>query len=88
MKNIFKKLWYDYLVDECGKMDTEEEKRIAAELLAADQELRATLSEEQKLLFEKTQKLVDDTYAVFAEKAFEKGLSFSFEYLLALWGRE
>lgn len=84
MKEILKKLWYDYLADECGRMETEEEKRIAAELLMADEELCATLSEEQKKLFEKTQKLLDDTYAAFSEKAFEKGIVFSFEYLAAI----
>ena len=84
MKQVLKDLWYQYLMDECGRISTEEEKKAVALLAEVDEQLMATMNDEQKRLFEQSQNYLNDVYAVFAEKAFEKGLVFSFEYLLAL----
>ena len=84
MKKVLKELWYNYLMEECGRISTEEKKAMAF-LAEADEQLLATMNDEQKRLLEKSQNCLNDVYAISIEKAFEKGLSFSLEYLLALF---
>lgn len=84
MKKVLKNLWYDYLMHDCERMETTEEKRIAEELMITNEALCATLSREQEELLKKSERLLDDMHAIYTEKAFEKGIEFSFDYLSAL----
>ena len=88
MKKILRDLWYNYLMEERGGISTEEEKRAIALLADTEEQLMVTMSDEQKAMLEKVQNCLDDVYAISIERAFEEGLVFSFEYLLALLKRE
>ena len=75
-------LWSDYLLDACGKLETQEEKALAEKLVSCDDALRATLSAEQKALLEKFANCLSDIDLLFVEKAFRKGIRFATAYLL------
>ena len=88
MKKILRDLWYNYLMEESGGISTEEEKRAIALLADTEEQLMVTMSDEQKAMLEKVQNCLDDVYAISIEKAFEKGVVFSFAFLSAVWDRK
>ena len=81
MYNTLDALWSDYLLDDCGKMETREEKDLAQKLVTYSDSLRAALSEEQKALLEKFVDCLSDIHLLFAVKAFKKGIRFATSYL-------
>ena len=88
MKKVLRDLWYNYLMEECGKIDTQEEKRAVAMLAEVEENLLTTMDEEQKALLGKAQECLDEVYAFSIERAFEKGVVFSFAFLSAVWDRK
>ena len=81
MYNTLDSLWSDYLLDDCGKMETQEEKDLAKKLVTYSDTLRATLSEEQKALLEKFADCLSAIDLLFAQKAFVSGIRFATAYL-------
>lgn len=81
MYNTLDGLWSDYILDDCGKMETQEEKDLAKKLVAHSDALRAALSEEQKDLLEKILDCLSAIDLLFAQKAFVSGIRFATAYL-------
>ena len=82
MKETIERLWNDYLVDECAKIDTEEERELTQRIAELHARLDALLDKQQKDAIEKYVDALCDIEAIFAKKAFLKGCEFSVSFIL------
>ncbi len=82
MKKTLERLWYDYLSDECGKFDTEEEKELLSILIEKHEAVNKELTKEQIKLVEKYADALSKVNVSFAKKAFIKGCEFATSFLI------
>ena len=80
MKDTLKKLWHDYLLDECGKIKTDDERELLSKLADLSHEIEIALGDKSRLLDEYTSHLWDaNSYLV--TRAFCQGISFTANFL-------
>lgn len=78
---VIKDLWNSHLSQQpCEK--TKEEEKLIKMTLECQEKLMASLTDEQKLIFEEYTELSNALGAMSAESAFKKGVSFGTEYIL------
>lgn len=82
MKNTLKDLWYNYFSEDCGKMNSDEERNLSKLLSELDEALHATLTDEQLKLLKKVNGVLDNLNSIFTLKAFMKGVCFASKYML------
>ncbi|MBE6648112.1 MAG: hypothetical protein E7614_01170 [Ruminococcaceae bacterium] len=88
MKKTLKKLWNEYLLEECALIDTYEEKKLTQECGELHENANALLSKEQKEAVEKYVNALCELDALFAKKAFFKGCEFAVSFLIESWNFE
>ena len=81
MKKTLEKLWYEYLLDECAKMDTDEERDLTKQTAELHEKANAMLNNDQKNAVEKYVDALCDMDALFVKKAFFKGCEFAVSFL-------
>lgn len=82
MKETLKKLWNEYLLDECALIDTDEERNLTKKCVELHEKASALLNKEQEDAVEKYVESLCDIEALFAKKAFCKGCEFAISFLL------
>lgn len=82
MKKTLEDLWNKYLMDECSKIDTENEKRLTAEVAILHEKTNELLDDKQKEAIENYVDLLLELDAILVKKAFIKGCEFSVSFLL------
>lgn len=82
MKETLKKLWNEYLLEECAEIDTDEERNLTKKAVDLHEEASALLNNEQEEALEKYVDALCDIEAHFAKKAFLKGCEFTAAFLL------
>ena len=81
MKKATEHLWWEYMAEECARIETEEEKKAMKELTRVGEELRKPLTEEQNTLLDKFAESLGSLQSCFMEKAFVKGIRFATSFL-------
>ena len=88
MKTTLKKLWEEYLSDECAMIKTEEEKELIKKASQMRESLNALLTKEQLDAMQKyVEALYDSEYYVIRE-AFFKGCEFTASFLFEALNHE
>ena len=82
MKKTLEKLWNEYLLDECAKIDTDEERNLTRKTAELHEKANALLNKEQKDAVEKYVDALCDIESLFVKKAFFKGCEFAVSFLL------
>ncbi len=82
MKEALKKLWNEYLLDECALTNTDEERNLTKSCVELHEKASALLNKEQEDAMEKYVDAICDIDAFFAKKAFCKGCEFAISFLL------
>ena len=82
MKETLEKLWYDYLIDECSTIDTDEERNLTRKAAELYKEVKALLNKEQQEAVEKYISASYELESFFTKKAFFKGCEFAVSFLL------
>lgn len=82
MKETLKKLWNEYLLDECALIDTDEEQSLTKKCAELHEKASELLDKEQEGAMEKYVDAICDINALFAKKAFCKGCEFTLFFLL------
>ena len=82
MKETLEKLWNEYLLDECAKIDTVEERNLTKKTVKLHEKVNALLNDEQEEAVEKYADALCDLEALFVKKAFLKGCEFTASFLL------
>ena len=81
MKETCKRLWNDYLCEECAPIDTEEERELVKRTVTLHEKAIALLNKEQAGAVEEYVDALCENQALFAEKAFCKGCEFAVRLL-------
>jgi len=81
MEKALEKLWYNYLLDECGVINTEEERLAVRKSAELHEKANLLLTDEQKDAVEKFVDALSNAEALFAKKAFIKGCAFAVSFL-------
>ena len=82
MKKTLEKLWNDYLMDECAKIETNEERELAHRTMLLHENATALINKEQIAAVEEYVDGLCELDALFIKKAFCKGCEFSVSFLL------
>ncbi len=88
MKQTLWGLWNDYLLDECGKLETDEEKKLTGAVCDLHEAASALLSKEQAEAVDAYVEALCELEALFARKAFCKGCEFAVSFLREAAARE
>ena len=88
MKETLKRLWHEYLLEECSTINTDEERRLTKKALELHDKANALLDKDQQKAVEDYFDALCDVDAVFARKAFICGCSFAVSFLLEAAGSE
>ena len=86
MKDTLEKLWNEYLLEECAKIDTIEERRLTKKAIELHEKVDSLLDNTQKDAVEKYIDALSDLESLFVKKAFFKGCEFSLSFLLEARG--
>lgn len=78
---VIKDLWNSHLSQQPYKK-TKEEEELTETAVECQERLLASLTDEQKEIFEEYTELSNSLGAMSAERAFKKGVSFGTEYIL------
>ena len=81
MKQTLWGLWHDYLIDECGKHETDEERKLTSAVCDLHEAASALLSKEQTAAVDAYVEALCELEALFARKAFCKGCEFAVSFL-------
>ncbi len=81
MKITLERLWNDYFLEECSKIDTDEERDLIKKAVELHEVASKLLNEEQKEAVEKYVDTLCDVEALFARSAFVKGCEFAVSFL-------
>lgn len=84
MKDTIKKLWCDYMADECGRLESDEEKELTAIALELHDKAHAELNKKQSESIEKYIDALLELEALHHIKAFSKGLEFGISFFLEI----
>lgn len=82
MKETLENLWYEYILDGCAKIDTDEEMDLTKKIVDLHERANALLNKDQKIAVEEYVDAVHDLEALFAKKAFFKGCEFAISFIL------
>lgn len=82
MKETLKKLWNEYLLDECALTNTDEERKLTKKCAELHEKVNELLNKEQEVAMEKYVDAKCDIDTLFAKKAFCKGCEFAISFLL------
>ena len=77
MKGVLKRLWNEYLADECAMFSSEEERALSKKAAQIHDDLYKGLTKEQAKALEEFADSINDLNSYFAQKAFIKGCEFS-----------
>lgn len=83
---VIKDLWNLHLSQQLCKK-TKEEEKLTKTTIDCQERLLASLTDEQKEIFEEYTELSNALGAMSAERAFETGVSFGTEYILETLGK-
>ena len=81
MAKTLERLWRDYLLDECGIINTDEERRLTSLVASLHENANALLNDEQKDAVDRYVDALCDIEAIFAQKAFIKGCEFTVSFI-------
>lgn len=81
-KEIIKRLWYDFLSDECSILESEEEKECVAKIASLEKALLNVIPIEEAKQLEIMIDAIYNANALLVEKAFACGIRFSTKYLM------
>ena len=82
MKKALEKLWNDYLIEECAKIDTNEERELTKRVVLLHENANALMNKEQVAAVEEYVDGLCELDVFFIKKAFFKGCEFSVSFLL------
>ena len=82
MKKALEKLWNDYLIEECAKIDTNEERELTKRVVLLHENANALMNKEQVAAVEEYVDGLCELDAFFIKKAFFKGCEFSVSFFL------
>ena len=82
MKKTLKKLWNEYISDECSKINTDEEQMLMRKTVELHEKVKTLLNKEQEDAVEKYTDALCDVESLFVKKAFFKGYEFAVSFLL------
>jgi hypothetical protein len=82
MKETLENLWYEYILDGCAKIDTDEEMDLTKKIVHLHARANALLNEDQQIAVKEYVDAVHDLEALFAKKAFFKGCEFAISFIL------
>jgi|GEM_PF-1370318 len=81
MKDTMDRLWDEYLVDECAKIDTDEQRRLAGRAAELGEAVSRLLSAEQGEALEAYVDSLLDAEAFYIKKAFFMGCELAISFL-------
>lgn len=82
MKETLEKLWNEYLMDECAKIDTDDERELTKRAVELHEKANGLLNKEQQDAVEKYVDALCNIEALFLKKGFLKGCEFAVLFLL------
>ena len=88
MKETLENLWEKYLLGECARLVTEEERNLTKKAAELHEKANALLSKEQEIAVEQYTSALCEAQALFVKKAFFKGCRFAVAFLLETKGLE
>ena len=74
MKTIFEKLWEECFAEDCARMKTEEERRLAKNVAKKGREIKKLLTEEQSGAIEAYEEAIYELQSYLVRRAFLKGI--------------
>ena len=82
MQETLEKLWFEYLIEKCAVIDTDEERKLTQEVAELHEKANALMNYEQQMAVEKYIDALGDLESLFAKKAFCRGCEFGVSFLL------
>ena len=82
MQETLEKLWFEYLIEKCAVIDTDEERKLTQEVAELHEKANALMNYEQQMAVEKYIDALGDLECLFAKKAFCRGCEFGVSFLL------
>jgi predicted metallo-beta-lactamase superfamily hydrolase len=82
MKPTLEKLWDEYFSEECGVLETEEEKELVHQSAVAHKSANEMLTREQRERVDKFVDLLNEMHGLSLRQAFCKGCEFTASFLL------
>ena len=85
MKKILGDLWYNYAIDKCAEIDSQNERDAVNRLVQADNCLRNSLNKEQISGLEEVCNLLDEANAIYIKRRLKAVFALRHNICLRFW---